>query len=30
VTRIEDRGQNKGFSLISVSATSYEGISSYS
>ena len=30
VTRIEDRGQNKGFSLISLSATSYEGISSYS
>lgn len=30
ITRIEDRGTNKGFSLISVSATSYEGITSYS
>lgn len=30
VTRVEDRGQNKGFSLISLTAVSYEGISSYS
>lgn len=30
VTRIEDRGQNKGFSLISITASSHEGISSYS
>lgn len=30
ITRIEDRGQNKGFSLISIAATSHEGISSYS
>ena len=30
VTRIEDRGTNKGFSLISLTATSYEGITSYS
>lgn len=29
VTRIEDRGSNKGFSLISLSATSHEGITSY-
>jgi hypothetical protein len=26
VTRIEDRGQNKGFSLISVTAVSFEDI----
>lgn len=30
ITRLEDRGQNKGFSLISLTAVSYEGISSYS
>lgn len=30
VTRIEDRGSNKGFSLISITAVSYEGITSYS
>ena len=29
-TRIEDRGQNKGFSLISLTAVSYESITSYS
>lgn len=29
VTRLEDRGQNKGFSLISLSAVSYEGITNY-
>ena len=26
ITRIEDRGQNKGFTLISLSATEYEAI----
>jgi hypothetical protein len=26
ITRIEDRGQNKGFTLISISATEYEAI----
>jgi hypothetical protein len=26
ITRIEDRGQNKGFTLISLSATEYESI----
>ena len=30
ITRLEDRGQNKGFSLISLTAVSYEGITSYS
>ena len=30
ITRIEDRGQNKGFTLISITAVSYEGITSYS
>lgn len=30
VTRIEDRGQSKGFSLVSITAVSYEGITSYS
>ena len=30
ITRIEDRGQNKGFSLISITASSHEGIASYS
>jgi hypothetical protein len=29
VTRLEDRGQNKGFSLISLTAVSYEGITNY-
>lgn len=29
ITRLEDRGQNKGFSLISLTAVSYEGITSY-
>jgi hypothetical protein len=29
ITRLEDRGQNKGFSLISLTAVSFEGISSY-
>jgi hypothetical protein len=27
VTRIEDRGQNKGFSLVSITAEQYESIS---
>lgn len=26
ITRVEDRGQNKGFTLISLSATEYESI----
>ena len=30
ITRLEDRGQNKGFSLISLTAVSYEGIADYS
>jgi hypothetical protein len=30
ITRLEDRGQNKGFSLISLTAVSSEGITSYS
>lgn len=30
ITRIEDRGQNKGFTLISLTAVSFEGIASYS
>ena len=29
ITRLEDRGQNKGFSLISLTAVSYEGITNY-
>ena len=29
ITRLEDRGQNQGFSLISLTAVSYEGITSY-
>jgi len=29
VTRLEDRGQNKSFSLISLTAVSYEGITNY-
>ena len=30
ITRLEDRGQNQGFSLVSLTAVSYEGITSYS